>query len=233
MKYHTLFFDLDGTLFDYKKAEKIALQDTFKSFFTFSQPGDIFSVYHMINAACWEDYEKGIIDNKTLRLRRFAELFEHYHLEGDPGAFSTKYLENLSLGGWTHPGAGELLKKLQGNFRMAALTNGIGDVQKSRISRSGLEDFFEVVVISDIVGCAKPDRKIFEYTMDKMGITSPRGVLMIGDSLSSDITGGINAGLDTCWFNPGHKPSGTLDPTYTVASLDELYLLLTEKGGVL
>ncbi len=229
MNYRTVFFDLDGTLLDYRKSEKFALSETFKGFFRFSMPEDLFPVYHRINASCWAEYEKGLIDNATLRIKRFRELFAHYRFKGDPDAFSREYLENLSLGGWTIPGAEELLGDLKGKVRMAALTNGIGDVQKSRIARSGLEIFFDVVVISDIAGFAKPDKRIFEYTLKKMGLSSPREGLMVGDSLSSDIAGGINAGMDTCWFNPGNKDSGSIRPTYTVTSLDEIPSLLIRK----
>lgn len=226
MKYNTIFFDLDGTLLDYKKSESFALSKAFRESLSVSMPDDILSVYHRINSEKWAEYEKGLIDNESLRVQRFEELFAHYHFTTDPGIFSKQYLKNLSQGGWTLPGAKELLQKLAGKTRMAALTNGIGDVQRSRINLSGLGKFFETIVISDIVGFAKPDRRIFEYTLNEMGITSARGVLMVGDSLSSDIAGGINAGIDTCWYNPDGKECGDVAPVYTVSNLEEILKLL-------
>ncbi len=229
MKYHTAFFDLDGTLLDYKKSEANALSAAFGKLFGNNFPDDLIPVYHGINTLLWEKYEKGEITNKYLRVERFRQLFSHYHISGDPEEFSSLYLGYLGEGGFLLPGAITLLESLNGKIRLAALTNGITGVQKSRLSISGIEKYFEDIAISDTEGVAKPDKRIFEILINRMGLESTEGILMIGDSLSSDIKGGINAGIDTCWFNPEGKDPGEITPDYTVSSFDEIVLLLTSE----
>ncbi len=229
MKYHTAFFDLDGTLLDYKKSEANALSSAFRKLFQDSFPPDIIPVYHGINTVLWEKYEKGEITNEFLRVERFRQLFSHYHIHGDPEEFSSLYLGYLAEGGYLLSGAVALLESLNGAIRLAALTNGITGVQQSRLSISGIGKYFEQIAISDTEGVAKPDKRIFEILMQRMGLESTEGILMIGDSLSSDIQGGINAGIDTCWFNPGGKDPGDITPDYTTATFNEIALLLVSR----
>ncbi|MDX9954606.1 MAG: HAD-IA family hydrolase [Anaerolineae bacterium] len=143
-------------------------------------------------------------------------------------AFSTCYLERLGQAGHLLPGAVALLEALSGKIGLALITNGIAAVQRSRLACSDLERYFDAVIISEEVGAAKPDAAIFDAAFAAMGCPPKATVLMVGDSLTSDITGGIAYGLDTCWFNPQAKPRPVgLQLRYEIRRLDEILDLIT------
>ncbi|HAK45667.1 MAG TPA: noncanonical pyrimidine nucleotidase, YjjG family [Spirochaeta sp.] len=201
MKYQLLIFDLDNTLFDYNKAENFALDKTLIHFGC-SATAEIKESYREINEQTWQKYERGEITSEQLRFQRFESFGEAHGFDWDAFEVGSLYLKNLGLGGFILAGTEELLCRLKPDFRMAACTNGISDVQRSRLAHSPFEGFFEPLIISDEVGFAKPDPEIFRILLDKAGITDKSTVLMIGDSISSDISGAIAAGLPCCWYNP-------------------------------
>jgi len=215
--YKALLFDLDGTVLDY-----VALFNAYKHAFGVNAPDALLEVYHEINSALWGQFEKGIIDITNLKYRRFADLFSHFNLDADPSAFSDYYLQELGNGGYLMKGALEILTFCSKHFRLGAITNGIGDVQRSRLNKAGIDQFFETVVISNDVGIAKPDPGIFNIAFKDMNLNNKEEILMIGDSLSSDILGGINAGIDTCWINNDIKEAGKIKPVYTILKITEL-----------
>ncbi len=222
MRYHTLIFDLDGTLLDYRKTEDAALYITYQALINENLPSNLLPLYREINEAVWRDLEKGLIDPPKLKTQRFRKLFRALAITGDPEAFSTRYLEELGKGGYLLPGAIEVLEQCNGKVRMVSITNGLEKVQKSRIALSGIGRFFESVIISEEVGYAKPDPRIFYHLIHEMGLSGPEGILMIGDGLTSDIQGGINAKIDTCWVNPENFQSNGLEPTFVISRIDEL-----------
>jgi len=202
-QYRWLLFDADGTLFDYDKAESVALSSTFREFDIHYKP-DFANVYREINGQIWRDFELGLIDQKSLRTRRFELLFESLNLESDLENFSGKYLEYLSMGTYLIDGAEEVLQALQDDYELAIITNGLKDVQRPRFAQSSIGAYFDVIVISEEIGKAKPDPAIFDAAFDLLGNPSLEEVLIIGDSLTSDIAGGLNYGIATCWFNPSN-----------------------------
>ena len=218
MKYKYLLFDLDGTLFDYEKAESNALIQTFQNFgFEYSE---IFlQEYRKINMQIWLDYESGSITQKELKTERFKRLGKVLDIEIDPENFSRSYLNNLSQGRFLLNGVSGLLAELsEGSYRMYLITNGLKDVQRERLSGSEITEFFSDVFISEEIGAAKPDKEIFDESFRRMGNPYKNEVLLIGDSLTSDIAGGCSYGIDTCWINPGnlvndseHKPTYVID----------------------
>ena len=226
MNYQWLFFDADGTLFDYDQAEASALEGAFRDFLL---PFDAQSsdVYRRINHQIWLDFENGQITAEVLRVRRFERLFEALHIRVSPVEFSERYLQNLAWASDLMTGAEETVQALHGKYRLAIITNGLKEVQRSRLERSGLAGYFDVVAISDELGVAKPDPRFFAAVFEQIGNPEKESVLVIGDSLTSDIQGGIRVGLDTCWFNPSGKPPDPKFPaTYEIHALEQLLHLL-------
>lgn len=170
----------------------------------------------------WRDLENGKIDLVKLGSERFRRLFLEHKLEIDAIVFNQDYLK--LLGEQTHlvQGAEKVIGELS-HKRLAIITNGYTDVQTSRISKSPFEGIFEHVIVSESTGFQKPQTGIFDYAFNKLQIISKSNVLMVGDSLTSDIQGGIKFGIDTCWFNPKNKENNTsLKPTYEINKLESL-----------
>ena len=226
MKYKWLLFDADGTLFDYDKAEAFALRSTFETLGLGYEPR-FAEVYRRINAEIWLDFEAGRITQQRLRTRRFELLFAAVGIDSDPVEFSTRYLANLALGTDLLDGAEDVLKSLRGRVGLVLITNGLADVQRPRFARSTVGHHFSHLVISEEVGAAKPDPAIFDVAFARMGTPSKADVLIVGDSLTSDIRGGLDYGIDTCWFNPTGKLNGSgVVAHYQIGHLKELLPLL-------
>jgi len=227
MTYTWLLFDADNTLFDYDTAEATALANSFQQFgLDFDQTTG--AQYRTINAQIWHDYELGHITQQDLRAERFRRLFTAVNLAVDAEAFSRQYLVNLSQASHLLDGAEALLRRLAARYHIAIITNGIASVQRPRLAASPIHDLVEAFVISEEVGVAKPDPAIFDVAFARMGQPAKAEVLIIGDSLSSDMQGGLNYGIDTCWYNPAGKLA-SLPVTYEIRQLEELHSILTEK----
>ncbi|KAA9004698.1 noncanonical pyrimidine nucleotidase, YjjG family [Paenibacillus spiritus] len=224
MKYDIILLDADDTLFDYGLAESRALENAFLQFGLPAGAQEYGESYKTINSALWRDLEQGIITSAALRVERFQRLFTEHRLELDPAAFSEAYLRHLGAGTYLIQGAEELCRELEG-CTLAVITNGITEVQRSRIQGSPLHSTFRQVIISELAGSQKPEPGIFDYAFRELGLTAadkPR-TLMVGDSLTSDIKGGNGYGIDTCWFNPLGKPGRSdIAPTYEIRELAEL-----------
>ncbi|MBU1050749.1 YjjG family noncanonical pyrimidine nucleotidase [Candidatus Bipolaricaulota bacterium] len=228
-RYAWLLFDADGTLFDFQRAESIALKNTpFQMGLVV--PAGYVETYHRINTLLWESFEAGDLLARDVRTKRFQWVFESLGIAGDAQAFSETFLRNLVEASTFLAEAKPLLAQLKLQYRLSLLTNGFADVQHARIARLGVASLFESIIISEEVGVAKPDPAIFDIVLERMGWPDKSTVLMIGDSLSSDILGGSNAGIDTCWFNPESKPNDSdVAPTYEIRRLGELRALLAIK----
>ena len=222
MDYEVIFFDVDDTLLDFGLTEKAALHNAFVEFGLPTGLADYRTSYKELSKGLWEDLEKGLVTILELAVERFRRLFLLHKLEIDAEAFSEAYLGYLGQETHLIEGAVELCEKLA-DYRLAIITNGFTDVQLSRIGNSPLRHTFEHIIISEEVGSQKPDKGIFDYAFAKLGITNKAKVLMVGDSLTSDMQGGIDYGIDTCWFNPQGKvnPLGS-KPTYEIRKLMDL-----------
>lgn len=224
--YTWLLFDADGTLFDYNRAEGKALADAFEAFdLAFDERTA--ALYRDINHQVWVEFELGRISSERLRVARFERLFQAMAAAVDPADFSRRYLLNLGQSSDLVEGALETIDGLRGSYRLGLITNGLSDVQRPRLAGSALADAFEVLAISEELGVAKPDARFFEVVLDQMGRPPREEVLVIGDSLTSDILGGLNAGIDTVWVNPAALPANPNIPaTYEIRGIAELGPLL-------
>lgn len=230
MKYETIIFDIDDTLFDFGISEKNAFRKAFEEFGMPSAAEEYRPKYKEISKPLWLDLEKGLITLPELGTDRFRRLFLNYNLEMDPNRFNSVYLDYLGKEVHLVPGAVELCSSLAG-CRLAVITNGFGEVQKSRISGSPLSGAFEEIIVSEEAGFQKPEKEIFDYAFSKLGLYDKTKVLMVGDSLSSDITGGVHYGIDTCWFNPNSKENNLdIEPTYEIRELTDLLRIVGVSG---
>lgn len=220
-RYPWLLFDADDTLFDFGRAEREALREAFEVQGTAFNPAWL-PVYHRVNAAAWRALEAGAVTPARLRVLRFEQLVAALGLDLDPAAFSSVYIARLSMQAHLLEGAEAIVASLRARHRLALITNGLAEVQRSRLARSPLASAFGHVFISEELGVAKPDPAFFGTVLDRLDRPDPRGVLVVGDSLTSDIAGGAASGLDTCWFNPAARPRAAAAPTYEIRRLDEL-----------
>jgi len=228
MHYKWLLFDADGTLFDYDKAETSALAKTFAwAGIEFDQ--SYLPIYRRLNSDLWRQFEQGTIEQKKLKVQRFEELCRDLDIDADPFEMSRAYIGFLGQGTYLIDGAEELIRTLHGQCQMVIITNGLSAVQRPRLANSVLNGYFVDLIISEEVGSAKPDGQIFDHLFQQIGRPPKSEVLIIGDSLSSDITGGIRYGIDTCWFNPERqqRPPDLLIQ-YEIQRLDQLPPLLEE-----
>ena len=222
-----LLLDLDDTILDFHKAERIALSKTFRDF-GLEPAEDVLDLYHNINKWHWEQLELGTMTRDQVLVNRFGALFEKVGMTVDPAACAKSYESNLGIGYYFLPGAEEAVKRLSERCRLFLVSNGTATVQHSRLTSAGLYPYFEQVFISQEIGYNKPEKAYFDRCFERIPGFAPEKALMVGDSLTSDIKGGINAGLKTVWVNPQHKPCGEIRPDYIIEELCQLETLLEE-----
>ena len=223
MRYTHVLFDADDTLFDFQASCRVALSRTVEQLVGRELPG-AFEVYERNNRLWWLAFEKGETTMDKLSTGRFVDFIRDMELTGcgTPEQWRDEYQKNLGACCILIDGAEELCNKLLGRCRMYIVTNGIASVQRDRMSRAPIRGCFEELFISQELGCRKPQPEYFEIVMQKLGDVEKSRILVVGDSLTSDIKGGIDAGLDVCWYNPHGKEPGELKPNYTVSTLAEI-----------
>ncbi len=225
MKYTSLFLDLDNTLLDFYKAEKWAIEQTLKEF-DLSVDKNTIELYSSINLSFWQSFERGEIPKNAIFEGRFKTLLSLLNEERNIKAISNFYCKSLSLAYYKMEGADEVLTYLKNKgYKLYATTNGFAFTQYNRIEKSGLGKYFDKIFVSEDLGYQKPDKEYFEACISKIPEKNSRRILVIGDSQSSDILGGINAGLDTCWFNTDNiQPK--YNSNYQIGHLTELKNIL-------
>ena len=223
-----VLFDLDDTLFDFHKAEKIALTKTLVHF-GIDPTEETLALYSTINAAHWKRLELGEISREEVKVGRYRELFKTIGVECDPVKATAYYESMLAIGHYFMPGAPELLEELYRKYRLYIVSNGTAKVQEGRIGSSGIAKYMDGIFISQILGANKPDKQFFDICFAEIPDFSLSETVIIGDSLSSDIKGGINAGITTVWFNPkGIENDSDIKPDYIIKELSEVPGLLSQ-----
>lgn len=227
MKYEIIIFDADDTLFDFKKSEKEAFRNAMIEFNIEYNENYHLKIYHEINTAIWKEFEQGLITQEKLKVDRFKRLSDKLELCFDCNLFAESYMKHLSNASFLYDDSIELIENLYKNYKLFIVTNGLTSVQENRIRKSVIAKYFENIVISEEISVSKPNPKIFEYALKNIKYIDKSKILMIGDSLTSDIQGGLNFGIDTCWYNPNKIVNETgLKHTYEISSLKEVNELL-------
>lgn len=221
-----LFLDLDDTILDFHKAERVALSKTLRDFGI--EPTDaVLDRYHLINKAHWEMLERGELTRSQVLTGRFHALFQELGKDADPEAIAQDYEGNLGIGHWFLPGAQEAVISLSRKYNLYLASNGTASVQHGRLTSAGLYPYFREVFISQEIGYNKPSKEYFDACFMRIPGFCREKAMMVGDSLTSDILGGIRAGISTCWVNPSHAPRRkNIVPDYEIESLSQLEGLL-------
>jgi len=225
-----LFLDLDDTILDFKMAEYYAIRNTLADF-GLEPTEEVCARYSVINQCHWEMLERKEITRDQVRMGRFAVLFGEYDLPVDPAARAHAYESNLAKGHYFMPGAEAALQRLAEKYPLYLTSNGNAHVQKGRLASAGIEKYFQKIFISQEIGVNKPDKEYFTRCFAQIPGFDPEKAMIVGDSLTSDILGGINAGIRTCWVNTrGAAPRADIRPDYEIGGLDQLEALLERIG---
>ena len=228
-KYDTILFDADGTLLDFLRSEREAICRAL-SHFGIAATDDQVHTYSKINDGLWKQLERGEIEKPRLFVRRFELFCQEYNLPIDPEALSQTYFDELAQEGYFLDGAEELCERLLGQFRMVIVTNGDRRVQKSRYQICNLSRFMQGHFISDEIGFEKPDVRFFEAVEKALPDLCRERTIIVGDSMSSDISGGIRFGIDTCWYNPkGKEAPKDMPITYIAHNFEDVYRFVTKE----
>jgi len=223
-EFDLILFDADGTLFDFAKSERLAFDTCLRQFAGACDHGDAYLAYVEISAAFWLRLEQGTVSKAELRVGRWLELGRRCGFEWSATSISDAYLEELSQHGHLIEGAVEVCNALRPAHTLGIVTNGFELVQTRRLAASPLRGLIDFLVTSEAAGAAKPARAVFERALELAGRElRPERVLMVGDSLSSDIAGGSAMGFRTCWYTPSPQPAPVqVVPDYVISDLREL-----------
>ena len=225
-RYDLLCCDADETLLDFAQAEKNAFFEACAAH-GIAVGREEYRRYSAINLACWKLFEQGRLTQPELRVKRYADFLGGIGSTVDPAALSRTYEQALSRQGCALPGAAEALQRWQKRVRVIVVTNGIAAVQHGRFAASPFSWMEKDLVISEEVGAAKPDPAMIGIAMARAGVADKSRVLVLGDSLTSDMAAAANAGVDGCWYNPCAKENTTGTAVrYEIRSLDEVDDLL-------
>ncbi|MEL1135766.1 YjjG family noncanonical pyrimidine nucleotidase [Desulfitobacterium sp. THU1] len=229
MSYKILLFDLDDTLLDFSVHEIDSLKKLFHQHgYIFSD--ELFRIYDSVNKRLWSDYENGDVQLDEVLNSRFSETLLKMGKIVDGTEWENQYRELLGNGYQLIDGALELCQSLSISHRLFVITNGITKTQIKRLKQSGLYGFFEDIFDSQSVGFQKPSKEFFDYVMGHIKDFNVSEALIIGDSLNTDIKGGLLSGIDTCWINrKSQKCSEEIKSTYTITSLSELFNICGPK----
>lgn len=233
-KFDIILMDADDTLLDYPADSHAAFANALHCFGR-EWSRELEDLYQSFNQAAWRRLERGELTKEELEILRFEQLFAALGIEGDPAEFNRIYMDGLANGGRLLPGALELCRALSPQAKLFIITNGTARTQRGRFARCGLLPYLQKLYISDEIGYQKPHREFFDFVLQdirrEQGAFDPARVLVYGDSLTSDMQGGINAGLKTCWYAPGGGKSTSLAVDYIIPEHDGLLRIVLGDGA--
>lgn len=224
--YEALLMDADGTLLDFDKTEE---ESFLKVLLRYGLPPlkSLTEEYHRINKECWEAYEDGSMERNDVLTFRFERFFAGHAITVKGTEVEEFYRQYLEKGIHLIPGAIEVCEYLKQRYDLYIVTNGVAATQHIRLRDSGLSGYFKEIFISEEAGSQKPQKEFFNYCFARIPNAAPEKMLVIGDSLSSDMMGGVNAGVDTCWYNASRGENKKNIPIdYEIQELSELMRLL-------
>lgn len=226
MKYQWILFDADETLFSFNSYLGLkAMLSRYRIEFTEQD----YEAFQAVNKPLWVAYQNNEITAEDIQIRRFAKLSAQIGVTALQ--LNQELMAEMALVSKPLDGVIEMLNALYGKVKMGIITNGFTDLQQKRLENTSTSHFFEIVVISEQIGAAKPDRQVFDYAFALMDETDRTKVLMVGDTLASDILGGNNAGIDTCWLNPLNKKNETeIKPTFEINHIKQLIKIVEGKS---
>ncbi len=225
-KYTTLYFDIDNTLLDFYASEDYAIRQVFKEFGLPCSDCTV-KLYSEINKKYWQKFERNEMTKEQILVARFAETIEKLGFEKNPEEINARYFNMLGNCSFVIDGAKEILSCLkEKGYIICATTNGVAQTQFNRIEKSGLKEFFSGgIFVSEKTGHQKPEKEYYDYVLNNTEEKDKSKILVIGDSMTSDIKGGINFGVDTCWYN-AYGEEKLYEPTYKIKKLCELNKIL-------
>lgn len=222
--YKYLLWDIDGTILNFNASEVYAVRSLFRKYNIGKCSDDMLKLYSKINSKYWQMLERGELTKTEILVGRFREFFEKIGVDVSLAEkFNLDY--QITLGEHIEfvDNAKEILSSQKNKHVLAAVTNGTKVAQEKKLRLSGLDEIFDEIFISENVGAEKPNKEFFDCVFETLGISDKREVLIIGDSLTSDIKGGLCAGIDTCWFNPTHNPNTPdISATYEIDELKKI-----------
>lgn len=225
MRYNWVLFDADETLFSFNSY--LGLTSMLKRYgIDFSR--EDYDAFQAVNKLLWVAYQNNEITAQDIQMRRFAKLSEQTGV--DQIRLNQELMAEMAKVSKPLEGVMEMLEELYPKVKMGIITNGFTELQQQRLQNTQTEKFFNIVVVSEQIGVAKPDRKVFDYAFSQMDDLDKTKILMVGDTLASDILGGYNSGIDTCWFNHANLENDTkIQPTYEIKDIRELVRIVEGK----
>ena len=225
MRYSVVFLDLDNTILDFSIDEKKAITKLLKNN-NVKADDDTVSLYSEINDGYWKSFERGEIKKEEIFAGRFKSFVGALNLSLDPEKLSEEYFKLLSFGNDVIDGAEDFLSFLKSkNVTVCITTNGVAATQYKRIENCGLQEYFDYVFVAEDSSHQKPEKEYFDYVMANSPEKDKSKIIVIGDSQSSDILGGINFGVDTCWLNPKGQEAVNI-PTYEIENILQIKNIL-------
>lgn len=226
-KFTTVFVDADETLFDFHKGEQESLKNTLLTLGIEWKP-QYSEIYSEENQKAWSSYECNEITRDEMKVQRFKTFFERANIavELPLDEVNDIYISNLSQCGYLFDGALDFLERLTAIAKVYITTNGLAKTQNNRFRVSGLDKAVHGIFISENIGCNKPAKEYFEFIFDRLGITDKSKVVILGDSLTSDMQGGRNAGIKTCLYDPQRRVESHSLCDYVIHSYDEFFEII-------